>query len=97
VAVANRKKGKSSVDSPTAPASPEGRPAVKRDSRAREEEIRVRAYELYLERGAENGSAVEDWLRAEREYRERSQTRSGHRPRQHGATQRNGRTSDASS
>jgi hypothetical protein len=34
---------------------------------AREEEIRRRAYELYLERGEEPGHDVEDWLQAERE------------------------------
>jgi hypothetical protein len=34
---------------------------------AREQEIRRRAYELYLERGEEPGHDVEDWLQAERE------------------------------
>ncbi len=34
-----------------------------------EEEIRRRAYELYLERGATPGSENEDWLVAEREMR----------------------------
>ncbi|MGH9510318.1 MAG: DUF2934 domain-containing protein [Terriglobales bacterium] len=29
--------------------------------------IRQRAYELYLERGSEDGHAAEDWLRAEAE------------------------------
>ena len=29
--------------------------------------IRVRAYELYLARGAEHGEPLQDWLRAERE------------------------------
>ena len=32
-----------------------------------ESEIRNRAYELYAERGYANGSADDDWLRAERE------------------------------
>lgn len=32
-----------------------------------EPEIRVRAYELYLQRGANGGSEQEDWLSAERE------------------------------
>ncbi len=32
-----------------------------------EEEIRLRAYELYEERGREDGRDVEDWLRAEEE------------------------------
>ena len=32
-----------------------------------EHEIRTRAYELYLARGAESGHELEDWLQAERE------------------------------
>ncbi len=32
-----------------------------------ESEIRLRAYELYLERGASAGSEKDDWLAAERE------------------------------
>jgi hypothetical protein len=31
------------------------------------EEIEKRAYGLYLERGSEDGHALEDWLAAERE------------------------------
>jgi hypothetical protein len=31
--------------------------------------IRMRAYELYLERGTEPDNALEDWLQAEREFR----------------------------
>jgi Protein of unknown function (DUF2934) len=34
----------------------------------REENIRHRAYEIYLERGGEPGHALEDWLQAEREF-----------------------------
>jgi len=34
-----------------------------------EEEIRHRAYEIYLARGAAPGDEVEDWLQAERELR----------------------------
>jgi hypothetical protein len=33
----------------------------------REHEIRRRAYEIYLERGAHHGHELEDWLQAERE------------------------------
>ena len=33
----------------------------------REDEIRRRAYDIYLERGGEPGREVEDWLQAERE------------------------------
>jgi hypothetical protein len=35
------------------------------------EEIRLRAYELWCERGCPEGSADEDWHRAERELRAR--------------------------
>jgi hypothetical protein len=34
---------------------------------AREEKIRRRAFEIYLERGSEPGRDLEDWLQAERE------------------------------
>lgn len=36
-----------------------------------EERIRHRAYELYIERGNQSGSELDDWLRAEREILER--------------------------
>jgi hypothetical protein len=32
---------------------------------AREETIRLRAYDLYLNRGGEGGSDLDDWLQAE--------------------------------
>jgi len=32
-----------------------------------EERIRLRAYELYVQRGNESGSELEDWLQAEEE------------------------------
>jgi hypothetical protein len=31
------------------------------------EEIELRAYEIYLARGADGGSEIEDWLEAERQ------------------------------
>jgi hypothetical protein len=34
---------------------------------SREEEIRLRAYEHYLERGQQPGRDLEDWFQAERE------------------------------
>ena len=36
---------------------------------ANEQHIRRRAYEIYLERGAQPGHELEDWLRAERELK----------------------------
>ena len=73
--VRNSKSDATGTPAPTrveAPRPPQ--PASDPDSFERLNElIRMRAYELYLERGAENGNDVEDWLRAEREYREGSQ------------------------
>lgn len=34
-----------------------------------EDQIRMRAYELYLERSADPGHDLDDWLRAEQEVR----------------------------
>ena len=34
---------------------------------SREQEIRNRAYEIYLQRGGQPGYELEDWLQAERE------------------------------
>jgi hypothetical protein len=38
-----------------------------------EEKIRVRAYDLFLKRGAEHGRALDDWLQAEAEYLQQRQ------------------------
>jgi Protein of unknown function (DUF2934) len=37
------------------------------DASAPEEEIRGRAYEIYLERGGQQGGDLDDWVQAERE------------------------------
>lgn len=39
-----------------------------------EQQIRCRAYELYEDRGYEDGHDVEDWLRAEAELTSRTQS-----------------------
>jgi len=57
--------------------SPSGPGAARRRSHgkivlrvaSREDEIRGRAYELYLARGAQPGRELEDWLQAERELK----------------------------
>jgi hypothetical protein len=36
-----------------------------------DDEIRARAYEMYLERGGHDGLDLDDWVRAERELRQR--------------------------
>jgi hypothetical protein len=41
--------------------------SVKPNSRIDDETTRKRAYELYLERGMEDGHDLEDWFRAEEE------------------------------
>ena len=41
--------------------------SVMPDSRTDEETTRKRAYELYVERGMEDGHDLEDWFRAEEE------------------------------
>jgi hypothetical protein len=38
-----------------------------------EEQVRRRAYELYVERGNQSGSEFDDWLQAESEIREASE------------------------
>jgi hypothetical protein len=43
-----------------------------------EEEIRRRAYELYLSRGGANGDDLSDWLEAERLVRSRRGSEAGH-------------------
>jgi hypothetical protein len=40
---------------------------AKTEAEAMGEEIRCRAYELYEQRGREDGHQLEDWLRAEAE------------------------------
>jgi hypothetical protein len=51
-------------------------PATKKTQSAKSapthEEIALRAYEIYLERGSAPGHELEDWTRAERELVEKS-------------------------
>jgi hypothetical protein len=47
----------------------ERQPKSETESLPLEEQIRRRAYELYVERGSESGSELDDWLRAEEEIR----------------------------
>lgn len=43
--------------------------AARSESASREEDVRQRAYDIYLARGASDGGDVDDWLAAEREMR----------------------------
>jgi hypothetical protein len=49
------------------PAGPEAEEQLQVPHSAGEQEIRDRAYEIYLQRGAQAGSHLEDWLQAEGE------------------------------
>lgn len=46
----------------------------------REQEIRNRAYEIYLQRGAGSGDETQDWLQAEREFTDIRPTLGGQEP-----------------
>ena len=52
-------------------------PANTRPVSGLEEQIRRRAYELYLERGSTPGNESEDWIAAEREVRSRQLQQAG--------------------
>ena len=58
------KNGKGSSPTVTKPRAATMRPTT--------EEIALRAYHIYLERGGAPGNALEDWTRAERELLEES-------------------------
>ena len=55
--------------------APAPRPAVKADSPSLEQ-IRLRAYEIFMARGGINGNDVSDWLEAERQLLRDSGSRS---------------------
>ena len=60
-------RAKSSDSDGLNPTGPEAEEQVRVPHSAGEQEIRDRAYEIYLQRGAQAGSDLEDWLQAERE------------------------------
>ena len=55
-----------SAEPRTASTQPETR-EISAGNLASDEDIRRRAYEIYLERGEQRGRELDDWLRAERE------------------------------
>lgn len=57
---------KSLPDAPVEPEQPDATPRVG----PTHEEIVLRAYHIYLERGSAEGSPIDDWLQAERELAE---------------------------
>jgi hypothetical protein len=62
---------------PTKAASPAVSDSKTSEARPGREEIEVRAYQIYVERGEAPGQDVEDWLQAERELLEKRGRASG--------------------
>jgi Protein of unknown function (DUF2934) len=60
---------------PLATSAPQGK-SVKTSAAdsPRLEEIRIRAYEIYVERGGQPGHDLDDWLQAERELEPKEQS-----------------------
>jgi hypothetical protein len=54
-------------------ADSQNKPAAKETPSLSEDEIRRRAFELFEERGGQEGHELEDWLRAESEIRRATQ------------------------
>ena len=60
------KEHRNTESQPTAAAQAESAETSVADSSGHEE-IRIRAYDIYIERGGQPGHDLEDWLQAERE------------------------------
>jgi hypothetical protein len=58
------------MNKPTEKSSPESEPQTVSGEPTREE-IELRAYQIYVERGGAHGQDVDDWLQAERELVEK--------------------------
>jgi hypothetical protein len=61
--------GRAEESGQTPDASPEDNRSTSMGSEPTDEEIRLRAYHRYLERGGGHGMDFEDWLEAEKELR----------------------------
>jgi hypothetical protein len=59
-----------SAATPTPTTDEPNEPSESTELRPTEEEIAVRAYHIYLERGEAAGDPTDDWLQAERELTE---------------------------
>ena len=58
---------KQNSDESTEAEATRARTAAGSDGKSAHDEIRRRAYEIYLERGGQPGGEIDDWLQAERE------------------------------
>jgi hypothetical protein len=66
-----RMKKSTETKEPAGPQPVSSMTSVKTRSMDMQDAIRKRAYELYTERGGDNGDDVQDWVRAEKEIVER--------------------------
>ena len=64
---AHAENGNGAVESSVIVAPQASASSVPQNSHSVEEQIRARAYELYLQRGGHGGSPEQDWLRAKEE------------------------------
>jgi hypothetical protein len=67
----SRQKEEKNMTKPTKEASPAVSDSKAAEARPGREEIEVRAFQIYVERGGTPGQDVEDWLQAERELLEK--------------------------
>ena len=65
--MSSKSKEHQNVESQATPAPQEERGNTAAADSPRLEEIRTRAYEIYMERGGQPGHDLDDWLQAERE------------------------------
>jgi hypothetical protein len=66
-------KAKSANPPPAPAAKPPVKPAARQGKREpTQEEIGVRAFEIYVSEGCPDGNSLDHWLRAERELRSQS-------------------------
>ena len=63
------KSGRSEILEPDAKTSQPRAENAAANHEPNHDEIRLRAYEIYLEGGSLSGRELDDWLRAEREFR----------------------------
>ena len=64
----------------TLPAPPATAKAVRTVSRPTEQQIALRAHQIFLERGAAPGSDLDDWFQAERELTAAAKSQDARRP-----------------
>jgi len=77
-----RSKSSRNTGEPTAQQSPSTSDYLGLEPQPNEDEIRHRAYHLYLERGGGHGRDFDDWVRAEKELKKQSSKKTGNDPEQ---------------